>query len=107
VFLVSILYGFATVVCLVAFTVKFGWLRQWKPDIPQIVITVFNPGTLLTAFYAAYSLAVLQMTRSTRKGAVALYTCFLCGFIVLTIVGVYFRGPNWHFYWSPSDWPLH
>ncbi len=107
VFLVSVLYGFASVICLVAFTVKFGWLRQWKPDIPQIVITVLNPGTILTTLYAAYSLVVLQMTRSTRKGAVALYTCFLCGFIVLTIVGVYFRGPNWQFYWSPSDWPLH
>ena len=26
---------------------------------------------------------------------------------VLTIVGTYFRGPNWVFYWSPADWPHH
>jgi len=25
----------------------------------------------------------------------------------LTIVGTHFRGPNWDFYWSPSQWPVH
>jgi cytochrome b-561 len=44
---------------------------------------------------------------STRAGALGLFTCFLCGFLVLTIVGTHFRGPNWDFYWSPSQWPLH
>jgi len=107
VFYASLAYGLVAVTALVAITVKFGWLRQWKPDIPQIVITIVNPGTILTTLYAGFSLAVLQKTRSTRKGAVALYTCFLCGFIVLTIVGVYFRGPNWQFFWSPNDWPVH
>ena len=103
----SLVYGFATTIAVVAFTVKFGWLRSWYPSIPQIVITVCNPGTLITLLYAAFSLIVLQRSASTRKGAVALFTCFLCGFIVLTIVGVYFRGPNWDFYWSPADWPVH
>ena len=40
-------------------------------------------------------------------GALGLFTCFLCGFIVLTVIGTYFRGPNWEFYWSPADWPAH
>ncbi len=42
-----------------------------------------------------------------RAGALGLFTCFLAGFIVLTIIGTHFRGPNWGFYWSPSDWPVH
>ena len=44
---------------------------------------------------------------STRAGALGLFTCFLCGFIVLTVIGTYFRGPNWAFYWSHADWPAH
>ena len=28
-------------------------------------------------------------------------------FIVLTVIGTYFRGPNWDFFWSPSDWGGH
>jgi hypothetical protein len=40
-------------------------------------------------------------------GMLALFTCFLCGFIVLTVIGTHFRGPNWEFFWSPADWPKH
>ena len=36
-----------------------------------------------------------------------LYLGFLCGFVLLTVVGTHFRGPNWQFYWSPADWPVH
>jgi len=66
-----------------------------------------NPGTVLTALYGAYSVWCVRRYDSTRAGALALFTCFLCGFVVLTIVGVHFRGPNWVFYWSPADWPKH
>jgi len=27
------------------------------------------------------------------------------GFVILTVMGTHFRGPNWDFYWSPSMWP--
>jgi hypothetical protein len=39
--------------------------------------------------------------------AIALFTCFLVGFVILTYVGSELRGPNWDFYWSKSQWPLH
>ncbi|MCP4726757.1 MAG: DUF4405 domain-containing protein [bacterium] len=94
-------------VLLLAFTVKFGWLRSWFPDIPQIVIVFINPGTFIVLFYAFWSLHVLKKSDSTRMAAIALFTCFVAGFIILTIMGSYFRGPNWDFYWSPSQWPIH
>jgi hypothetical protein len=62
---------------------------------------------VLTAAYATYSLWMVRRHNSSRAGALALFTCFLCGFVVLTIIGTYFRGPNWHFYWSPAEWPGH
>jgi hypothetical protein len=91
----------------VAIPVNFGWLRNWFPDIPQLAIILVNPGTILTALYAGYSIYTVKAMNSTRMGAIALFTCFLAGFIILTIVGTYLRGPNWDFYWSPSQWPVH
>jgi quinol-cytochrome oxidoreductase complex cytochrome b subunit len=91
----------------VAIPVNFGWLRNWFPEIPQLAIILVNPGTILTALYAGYSIYIVKATNSTRMGAIALFTCFLAGFIILTFVGTYLRGPNWDFYWSPSQWPAH
>lgn len=103
----SLAAGLALAALSVAIPVSFGWLRDWFPSIPQIVIILFNPGSILTALYVAWSLYVLQKTQSTRMSAIALFTCFLAGFAVLTFVGTYLRGPNWGFYWSPSQWPVH
>jgi hypothetical protein len=103
----SIAVGFSSALIVETIVIRYGWLREWFPDIPQLVITAINPGTVLTAIYAAYSLWLVRRYESTRAGALGLFTCFLCGFVVLTVVGTYFRGPNWHFYWSPSDWPAH
>jgi quinol-cytochrome oxidoreductase complex cytochrome b subunit len=103
----SMAFGFASALIIETLAIRYGWLREWFPDIPQLVITAINPGTVLTAAYAAYSLWLVRRYNSSRAGALALFTCFLCGFVVLTIIGTYFRGPNWHFYWSPAEWPAH
>jgi quinol-cytochrome oxidoreductase complex cytochrome b subunit len=100
-------FGLVAVLAIEAFAIRFGWLREWFPGIPQLVITAINPGTILAAVYAAYSLWIVKRYGSARAGALALFTCFLCGFLVLTVIGIYFRGPNWDFYWSPADWPRH
>ncbi len=89
------------------FTVNLGWLRNWFPATPQIVITFINPGTLMLAIFALWSLAVVKRTNSTRMGALALFTCFLVAFTILTYFASVHRGPDWQFYWSPSHWPAH
>ncbi len=103
----SLAYGLISVLGLLAVTVNFGWLRTWFPTIPQIVIIILNPATVIVALYAVWSLWVLRRTASIRMSAIALFTCFLAGFVVLTAMGSIFRGPNWHFYWWPSQWPTH
>jgi quinol-cytochrome oxidoreductase complex cytochrome b subunit len=105
--LASALFGTAAVIGVEAFAIGLGWIREWWPGAPQLLITLVNPGTVLTLIYAAYSVWIVRRHDSTRAGALALFTCFLCGFIVLTVIGTYFRGPNWHFFWSPSSWPGH
>jgi len=103
----SLVFGIVAAVLAVAIPVNFGWLRNWFPGIPQLVIIFVNPGSLLTLAYAAWSLAVGKNTNSTRMGAIALFTCFLAGFVIMTYVGMNLRGPNWDFYWSEADWPVH
>ncbi|MDP1911680.1 MAG: cytochrome c oxidase assembly protein, partial [Hyphomicrobium sp.] len=45
-----------------------------------------NPATILTTIYALYSLWLIRRHGSTRAGAMGLFTCFLCGFLVLTMI---------------------
>ena len=105
--LTSVIFGSAAAIASVAIPVKFGWLRTWFPDVNQLWIIVVNPGSLLTLAYAAWSIYVVRKTQSTRLGAIALFTCFLAGFVILTYVATYLRGPNWDFYWSRDQWPKH
>lgn len=100
-------FGLTAVSAVEALAISQGWLREWFLDIHQLVVTLFNPGTLIAGIYALYSVLVVKRFNSTRAGAMALFTCFLCRSVVLTIIGAYFRGPNWEFYWSPSQWPSH
>jgi hypothetical protein len=62
---------------------------------------------VLTLLYALWSIRLVRRHDSTRAGALGLFSCFVAGFVVLTVIGTYFRGPNWDFYWSPSQWPGH
>jgi len=103
----SIVVGLAASIGVEAFAIRFGWIREWFPNAPQLLITFLNPGTVLTLLYACYSIWLVRQFQSARAGALGLFTCFLCGFVVLTVIGTYFRGPNWDFYWFPADWPAH
>lgn len=40
-----------------------------------------------------------------RMGMIIFWTLVLIGIIVTTAIGVYLRGPNWHFYWPWQGWP--
>jgi quinol-cytochrome oxidoreductase complex cytochrome b subunit len=39
-----------------------------------------------------------------RKVAVATFTTFLVIFVILTIIGFAFRGPNWGWVWPWQEW---
>ena len=105
----SAIFSAAAVILMLWFTVRVGWLRNWEStaEVPQIVITLFNPGTVFVALFALWSIGVVKATSSTRMGAIALFTCFLVGFVILTYFATVHRGPNWDFYWTRADWPVH
>lgn len=105
--LASAVFAAATVIGMLVFTVQQGWIRNWYPEISQIVITIINPGTVLLALFVIWSMLIKKVTNSTRMGALATFTCFLVAFIILSYFASVHRGPNWDFYWSMDDWPLH
>lgn len=103
---ISAVFGVVLSISTLAFTVNFGWLRDWFPNIPQIVITFINPGTVFVVACAAWSIGILRTTNSTRMAAIGLFTCYLVCFAILTYFATFHRGPNWAFYWSTADWPV-
>jgi quinol-cytochrome oxidoreductase complex cytochrome b subunit len=103
----ALLAGTPVLVGLLAFVISFGWFRNWWPNVPQLLITLVNPGNLWVVFMMLWSVWVIKKTGSTRMGAIALFTMFLVSFVILTYVGTELRGPNWGFYWSHSQWPPH
>lgn len=101
------LFATAIVVGMLVLTVRLGWLRDWWPGISQIHITLINPGTVILTIFVIWSLVVMKTTNSTRLGAVAMFTCFLVAFVILTYFATVHRGPNWDFYWTTASWPVH
>lgn len=103
----SLIAGAVVLIGILAFAISFGWFRNWWPNIPQLIITAINPGNIWVGFMFAWSLYIIKRTGSTRMGAIALFTMFLISFLILTYVGTELRGPNWGFFWSKSQWPVH
>lgn len=103
----SIYFSAGVVIAMLVFTVNLGWLRSWFPGIPQLIVILVNPGTVITCLFVWWSLRTLKSTSSTRLGATAIFTCFMVGFIILTYFATVHRGPNWDFFWWPSLWPMH
>ncbi|MCL4456308.1 MAG: cytochrome b N-terminal domain-containing protein [Nitrospirae bacterium] len=103
----SLVVSTIVIIGLLAFVINFGWFRNWWPNVPQMLITLINPGNIWVGFMIVWSLYVIKRTGSTRMGAIALFTMFLISFLIYTYVGTELRGPNWDFFWSKSQWPIH
>jgi quinol-cytochrome oxidoreductase complex cytochrome b subunit len=72
----------------------------------QIWFDILNPATGLLLAMAVLFFVVKKITGSARTASIALFTCFIVSFIILTVVGTWLRGPNWIFYWPWESWPV-
>lgn len=70
-------------------------LRRFLPEAPQLLVDLVNPASLLTIAIMAVSLLVMRATGSRRLAAISLFSAFLAAYLTYTVIGVYFRGPNW------------
>jgi quinol-cytochrome oxidoreductase complex cytochrome b subunit len=86
--------------------VRFGWLRDWFPGISQGLVMLINPATILAALFITAAQITRKKLKSTRMASLVLFTCAFVALVVFTMVGIWFRGPNWEFFWSASQWPV-
>ncbi len=77
---------------------RFG-LRRFLAEVPQGVVDLLNPATLLLVGIAAFSILIGWRTHSRRMAAVALFSAYLSAYVLLMIIGTFFRGPNWDWVW--------
>lgn len=86
--------------------VRFGWLRDWIPGISQWFVMLINPATITTLLFILAAELVRRRQKSSRMAALVLFTCSFMALLIFTAVGIWFRGPNWEFFWSASQWPV-
>lgn len=100
--------GFASLLVIVQLfvMVRFGGLRDWFPGISQWFVMLLNPATITTALFIIVAEITRQRTKSTRMASLVLFTCSFMALVIFTAVGIWFRGPNWEFFWSPNQWPV-
>jgi quinol-cytochrome oxidoreductase complex cytochrome b subunit len=77
------------------------WLgvRRFFPEAPQAVVDLLNPATLILAAIAIASICVGWRARARRMAAIALFSAFVSAYLLLMIIGTFFRGPNWDWVW--------
>ena len=102
----SALFSLLVTIGMVFILERYGWLDAWFPGIPRILIMLFNPASISAGLYILWAVWIRRQTGSTRMTAIALFTCALTGFVIFTAIGIWFRGPNWDFFWSASRWPV-
>ena len=74
-------------------------VRHVFPNAPQVLADLLNPATLLLVGIALFSVLVGRRTGSRRMAAIALFSCFVSAYILLMVIGTFFRGPNWDWVW--------
>ncbi len=102
----SALFAMVLVLIQLVVMIRFGWLRDWFPGISQWFVLLFNPATLTAGLFMGVAEWIRRRSGSTRMAALALFTSSLVALVIFTVVGIWFRGPNWEFYWSVHQWPV-
>jgi quinol-cytochrome oxidoreductase complex cytochrome b subunit len=102
----SAVFAFLLVVIQLVVMIRFGWLRDWFPGISQGVVMLVNPATITGALFILLAELIRRRRRSTRMAALALFTCTFTALLIFTAMGIWFRGPNWEFYWNVNQWPV-
>jgi len=101
----SAAFAFILVALQLVVMIRFGWLRTWFPGISQWLVMLINPATITGGLFILMAEVIRRKRKSTRMAALALFTATFIALIIFTVVGIWFRGPNWEFYWSVNQWP--
>jgi quinol-cytochrome oxidoreductase complex cytochrome b subunit len=104
--LVSAGSALAIVLIQLVILVRLGGLRDWVPGVSQWFVMLMNPAMVTSVLFILGAEITRRRTGSSRMGVLVLFTASLVALVVFTLMGIYFRGPNWEFYWSATQWPV-
>jgi quinol-cytochrome oxidoreductase complex cytochrome b subunit len=83
----------------------FAALQELLARFHPLVAGVLVPGAIVLGLLALpYIDRNPSMATKARKVAVATFTTFLVVWIILTLIGFAFRGPNWSWVWPWEEW---
>jgi quinol-cytochrome oxidoreductase complex cytochrome b subunit len=102
----SAVFALLLVVLQLFVMIRFGWLRDWFPGLSQWYVMLINPATITGGLFMLMAEVVRRRSKSTRMAALALFTTTFVALIIFTVIGIWFRGPNWEFFWSVNQWPV-
>jgi len=102
----SATFAFLLVVVQVFVMIRFGWLRDWFPGISQGFVMLINPATITGGLFILMAEIIRRRRLSSRMAALALFTSTFVALVIFTVIGIFFRGPNWEFFWSVKQWPV-
>ena len=102
----SAAFSFLLVVLQLIVIIRFGWLRDWFPGISQWFVMLINPATITGGVFIMMAEIIRRRRQSSRMAALALFTSTFMALVIFTVVGIWFRGPNWEFFWSVNQWPV-
>ena len=83
----------------------FAALQELLSLFHPIVAGVLVPGAIVLGLLALpYMDSNPEKAGKRRKVAVIVFTVFMVGWIVLTLIGFAFRGANWDWVWPWEEW---
>lgn len=83
----------------------FAALQELLAHFHPLVAGVLIPGALIIGLFALPFIDRSPWVQARhRKVAVITFTSFLVIWVVLTLVGFMFRGPNWSWVWPWQEW---
>lgn len=83
----------------------FAALQELLAHFHPLVAGVLVPTGIIVGLVALpYIDRSLYLRPEHRRVAVATFTTFLVIFVILTLVGFMFRGPNWGWVWPWQEW---
>lgn len=83
----------------------FAALQELLSMFHPLVAGVLVPGTIVIGLFALPYIDRSRLIQPRhRKVAVTTFTTFLVLWIILTLIGFMFRGPNWGWVWPWQEW---
>jgi quinol-cytochrome oxidoreductase complex cytochrome b subunit len=79
-----------------------GYSAFWGGVVVPVVLTLF---LFLLPYIDRSPDGVGVWFARERMGMNILWSLILAGVVVTIVIGVYWRGPNWNFYWPWQGWP--